>query len=101
MPTKCLKTGNLFDIVTWIIIGLQEYCNPLVNEENFRFFSVFCDWLEPWNSISEIKLSKLKKETFTALHHTTNAFLKLTEYCIKELKMLYIYITWQISNLSP
>ena len=25
----------------------NKYCNPLrVNEENFRFLSVFCDWLE-------------------------------------------------------
>ena len=57
----------------------NKYCNPLrVNEEN-----VFCDWLESWNGISI-------KETFTALLYTTYAFLELTMYCIKELKMLYV-----------
>ena len=31
----------------------NKYCNPLrMNEENFRFLSVFCGWLESWNSIS-------------------------------------------------
>lgn len=68
----------------------NKYCNPLrMNEENFRFLSVFCDWLESWNSISG-RNGKLTKETFTALHHTTYAFLELTKYCIEELKMLYI-----------
>ena len=52
-------------------------------------FSVFCDWLESWNSIFG-KNGKLTKETFTALHHTIYAFLELTKYCIEELKILYI-----------
>ena len=61
----------------------NKYCNPLrLNEENFRFLSVFCDWLESWNSISG-KNGKLTKETFTT-------FLELTKYCIDKLKMLYI-----------
>ena len=68
----------------------NKYCNLLkVNEENFRFLSVFCDWLESWNSISG-RNGKLKKETFTALYHTTYAFLELTKYCIEELKIQYI-----------
>ena len=50
-------------------------CNPLrVNEQNFRFLSILCDWLKSWNSISQ-RNGKLTKETFTALHHTTYAFL--------------------------
>ena len=52
-------------------------------------FSVFCDWLESWNSIFG-RNGKLTKETFTALHHTTNAFLELTKCCIEEFKMQYI-----------
>ena len=52
----------------------------------FRFFSVFCDWLESWNSISG-RNGKLTKETFTALHHTTYAFLKMTKYCLEEFKI--------------
>ena len=60
-----------------------------MNEKHFRFLSVFCDWLESWNSISG-RNGKLTKETFTALHHTTYAFLELTRYCIEELKMQYI-----------
>ena len=68
----------------------NKYCNSLrVNEENFRFFSVFCDWLEFWNSIS-VRNGKLTKETFTALHHTMYVFLELIKYCIEELKMLCI-----------
>ena len=50
-------------------------CNPLrVNKQNFRFLSILCDWLKSWNSISQ-RNGKLTKETFTALHHTTYAFL--------------------------
>ena len=90
---------NIF-YIWWTIMNVKtpykgcrlrnKYCNPLrVNEENFRFLSVFCDWLESWNSISG-KNGKLTKETFTALHHTTYAFLELTKYCMEELKMLYI-----------
>ena len=68
----------------------KKYSNPFrVNEENFRFLSVFCDWLESWNSISG-RNGKLTKETFTTLQHTTYAFLEQTKYCIEELKMLYI-----------
>ena len=68
----------------------NKYSKPLrVNEENLRFLSIFCDWLESWNSISE-RNGKLTKETFTALHHTIYAFLELAKYCIKELKMQYI-----------
>ena len=47
------------------------------------------DLLEYWNSISG-RNGKLIKEIFTALHHTTFAFLELTNYCIEEMKMLYI-----------
>ena len=74
------------------IIGLEIYTVihlTWVNEENFRFLSVFCDWLKSWNSISGGN-GKLTKETFTALHRTTYVFLELTKYCIEELKMLYI-----------
>ena len=68
----------------------NKYCNSFrLNKENFRFLSVFCDWLESWNSIFG-KNGKLTKETFTALHHTTYAFLELNKYCIEELKMQYI-----------
>ena len=62
---------------------------PRVNEENFRFLSVFCGWLESWNSISG-RNSKLTKETFTILHHTTYVFIELIKYCIEELKLQYI-----------
>ena len=34
--------------------------------------------------------SKLTMEKFTALHHTTDAFLELIKYCIEELKMQFI-----------
>ena len=68
----------------------KKYFNTLwVNEENFRFLSVFCNWLESWNSISG-RNGILTKDTFTALHYTTYEFLELTKYCIEELKMQYI-----------
>ena len=70
----------------------KKCCNPLKgNEENFRFLSVFCDWLESWNSISG-RNGKLTKETFAALHYTTYAFLELTKYCIEELKIQYMLL---------
>ena len=102
---KCLpnfaevaESINIF-YICWTIMNVKtpnkgcwlrnKYYNPLrLNEENLRFLSVFCDWLESWNSISG-KNGKLTKETFTVLHHTTYAFLELTKYGI-ELKMLYI-----------
>ena len=47
-----------------------------------------------WNSISgrNGKLTKGKTSffSFTALYHTTYAFLELTKYCIEELKIQYI-----------
>ena len=58
-----------------------------------HFSPYFCDWLESCNGISERNV-KLTKETFTALHHTTNAFLELTKYCI-ELIMSYILPSFQ------
>ena len=68
----------------------NKYYNELRgNEENFRFLSVFWDWLEALNSISG-RNGKLTKESFTVLYHTTYAFLELTKYCIEELKMQYI-----------
>ena len=64
----------------------NKYGYPLrVNEEYFS------DWLGSWNSISG-RNGKLTKESFTALHHTTYAFLELTKYCIEELKMQYILL---------
>ena len=55
----------------------NKYYNPLkVNEENFTFLSAFCDLLESWPRTSG-RHGKLTKETFTALHHTTYAFLQL------------------------
>ena len=62
-----------------------------MDEENFRYLSVSCDWLESQNSISG-RNGKLTKETFTALHHTTYAFLELTKYSLEELKMQYILL---------
>ena len=52
---------NIF-YIWWAIMNVKtsnkgfrlrnKYCNPLrLNEENFRFLSVFCDWLESWNNI--------------------------------------------------
>ena len=68
----------------------NKYCNSQrVNEENFRFLSVFSDWLEFGNSISG-RNDKLTKKNFTPMHHTTNAFLELTKNCIEELKMQYM-----------
>ena len=71
----------------------NEYCNPLkLNEENYAFLIIFCNWLESWDSIPG-KIGKLTKETFTALHRTTYAILELTQYCTEELKMVYIFAT--------
>ena len=49
----------------------------------------FCNWLDVWNqNIGEA--GKLTKETFTAIKHTTQAILRVSRYCIEELKMDYI-----------
>ena len=68
----------------------NKYCNPLkLNEENYAFLTIFCDWLESWDNIPG-ESGKLTKETFTAFYHTTFAILELTQYCSEELKMVYI-----------
>ena len=68
----------------------NKYCNPLkLNEENYAFLTIFCNWLESWDSIPG-KSGKLTKETLTTLHHTTYAILELTQYCTEELKMVCI-----------
>ena len=70
----------------------NKHAYPLtnnINDENYKFLDVFCNWLNCWNNIPG-NLGKLTKETFTALHHTTYAMFELTNYCIDELKMQYI-----------
>ena len=59
-----------------------------MNKENFRFLSVFCDWIEYWNCISGTNI-KFTTKTFTTLHYTTY-IIKQNKYCIEELKILYI-----------
>ena len=53
--------------------GIKYLKSLSVNEKNFRFLSVFCDWSEFWFGISG-KNGRLIKETLTALHHTNNTF---------------------------
>ena len=44
----------------------KKYCKIVrVNQETLIFLSVFCDWFESWNSISE-RNDELTKETFIA-----------------------------------
>ena len=90
---------NIF-FIWWNIMNMKtpvkgwnlqnKYCNPLkLNEKNYAFLTIFCNWLESWDSIPG-KSGKLTKETFTALHHTTYAILELTQNCTEEMKMVYI-----------
>ena len=69
-----------------------------MNEENFRSLSVFCEWLESWNSISW-RNGKLIKETFTALHHT-HLCISWTDQILYRRIENAIHITWQISKWS-
>ena len=55
----------------------NKYADPLrVNDQNYIFLNVFCNWLESGNSITRSN-RKLTNETFTAFHHTTHAILQL------------------------
>ena len=87
---------NIF-CIWWTIMNVKsqnkgcwfrnKYCNPLrLNEENFRFLSVFCDWFESLNSIfwKKWKINKGNIHCFASYN------LELTKYCIEKLKMLYI-----------
>ena len=51
----------------------------------------FIKWLENWNARSD-NTGKLTKETFSALHHTTNALLEISNYCLTELKANYVLL---------
>ena len=75
-----LKVAEFINIffIWWNIMNVKtpvkgwnlqnKYCNPLkLNQENYAFLTIFCDWLESWDSIPG-KSGKLTKETFTALH---------------------------------
>ena len=75
----------------------NKYRNPLkLNEENYAFLTIFCNWLEFWDSIPG-KSGKLTKETFTALHHT----IYFRTYTILYWRIENgLYITWKISNWS-
>ena len=75
----------------------NKYCNPLkLNEDNYAFLKIFCDWLESWDSIPG-KSGKLTKETFTNkgnfyhLHH-------FRTYTIWYRIENGVYVTWKISN---
>lgn len=104
---KCLpnfaEVSGYIDIfyIWWTILNVKtlgnpycrlrnKYCDPLrFKNENFKFLSIFCNWLESWDRIAGNN-GKLTDETFTAIHHTTYAIMELTKYCKNELKMRYV-----------
>ena len=81
----------------------HEYATPITNNSNdakFQFLKDFYVWLEVWDEIKEFG-GTLTKETFTALKHTTNAMLEVTDYCMSELHMEYVLTgKFQTDNLE-
>ena len=67
---------------------------PLTTDKSSKsrkFLEYFIQWLEDWVASSN-NSGKLTKETYSALHHTTNALLEITEYCLSELSANYVLL---------
>ena len=54
------------------------------------FLKYFVEWLQRWNLMST--LGCLTRETFSALLHTSNVLLEISEYCINDLKANYVLL---------
>jgi len=66
---------------------------PLGKNENCEarsYLHCFLNWLDEWNLMNT--KDKLTKETFTALQHTTNALLQISEHCFEELNVSYVLL---------
>ena len=89
-PWKGTRLRNLFE-------------TPLTADKNSKsrkYFEYFIKWLENWNARSD-NTGKLTKETFSALHHVTNALLEISDYCLTKLKANYILFgKFQIDSLE-
>ena len=80
-PSKGTRLQNLYE-------------TPLTPDENSKsrkYLEYFIKWLENWNARSD-NTGKLTKKAFSALHHTTNALLEISNYCFTELKANYVLL---------
>ena len=78
-PWKGMRLHNIYEI-------------PLTADKSSKsrkFLEYFIQWLEDWVARSD-NTGKLTKETYLALHHTTNALLKITECCLSQLSANYV-----------
>ena len=99
---------NIF-YICWTIMNVKtsykgcqlrnKYCNPLrVNEENFRLISVFCNWVEFWNSIPgrNWQINKWNLHCFASY----NLYISKTDQVLHRRIENAIHITWQFLNWS-
>lgn len=70
---------------------LNPLCEPFTGkttDENTLFLNKFVRWLTEWKKLDPDN-GRLSKETHSALIHSNTGFLKITEYCTKELKLMF------------
>ncbi|XP_054720810.1 uncharacterized protein LOC129230437 [Uloborus diversus] len=100
------ETANFIDIFCnwWDIVNVKSsfkgkfkrnpMCEPITNSPDDVkkiFLKKFISWLDKWEAMNADN-GRLSRETHSALRHTTQAFLSLTEYCSNHLNMSYLLL---------
>ena len=100
-----LNTAAFIEIVTtwWSIINVKTPYKTIRLNNNFQqpiisaetkpklFLKIFLNWLLQWDQTKQCS-GKFTKETYTAIVHTSNALLKISEYCLHDRGIKYVLL---------
>ena len=100
-----LDTAAFIEIVTtwWNIVNVKtphktirlndDFQQPITSPETKPklFLKEFLNWLLQWDQTKQCS-GKFTKETYTAIVHTSNALLKISEYCLHDLGAKYVLL---------
>ena len=96
------EVAEFVDTITnwWTIMNVKsldkgiksknKYAEPLTKaSDSYKFLKQFIEWMNDWKKLKDAdpSLGCLTKETFKALHHTTNAMVQMCDYLKDELNM--------------
>lgn len=70
----------------------NEFEKPLMSGSHVSkdFMKYFVEWLRRWNAMSTRGF--LTMDTFSALLHTSNALMEISEYCLQEFDVSYVLL---------
>ena len=100
-----LDTAAFIEIVTtwWNIVNVEtphktirlndDFQQPITSPETKSklFLKEFLNWLLQWDQTKQCS-GKFTIETYTAIVHTSNALLKISEYCLHDLGAKYVLL---------